>query len=80
MNALPAGLKRRCEEYETPANLSLIFVEKKAVFHKTCISSYNKQKLTRKRKLDDSIDNCESFTEPSVESIHGDEGISKRTT
>ena len=48
------------------------------VFHKSCISNYNKQKLLRKRKLEDtfssSTDEICQDTEDSSETIH------KRTT
>jgi len=51
ISSLPTLLALRCEKFESSVKLSDIFLEKKAVFHKSCMSSYNKQKLERKRKL-----------------------------
>ena len=51
INTLPTLLLSRCEKYESFEKLCAIFLEKKAVFHKSCISAYNKQKHERKRKL-----------------------------
>ena len=51
INALTTLLAQRCGKYENSEKLYDCFLEKKAVFHKSCMSSYNKQKLERKRKL-----------------------------
>ena len=51
INALPTLLSSRCEKYESFEKLCAISLEKRALFHKSCMSAYNKQKLERKRKL-----------------------------
>ena len=51
INALPTLLSSCCEKYESFEKLCAIFQEKKGVFHKSCMSTYNKQKLERTRKL-----------------------------
>ena len=53
-NSLPNGLLQRCNQYKTNEELSSKFMKKKAVFHKSCIARYNKQKLNRKRKHEES--------------------------
>lgn len=47
---MPVGLRIRIEEFKTDTCLARKFVDKKAAFHKACISLYDKQKLSRKRK------------------------------
>ena len=79
VNALPSNLRRRIEIYDSFENLSKKFMEQCAVFHKSCISNYNKQKLLRKRKLQD------SFPAPGEDNTCEDEEdsskvLSKRTT
>ena len=56
LKALPMSLKKRCEKYESSSDLSNTFILEKVVFHKSCIALYNKQKLTRKRKMFDKDD------------------------
>ena len=51
INALPTLLSSHCEKYESFEKLCAIFLEKKAMFHKSCMSVYNKQKFERKRKI-----------------------------
>ena len=51
INSLPTSLPSRCEKYESFEKLCAIFLEKKAVFRKSCMSAYNKQKFDRERKL-----------------------------
>ena len=53
-NSLPNGLLQRCNQYKTNEELSSKFMDKKAVFHKSCIARYNKHKLNRKRKREES--------------------------
>ena len=68
INGLSARLHRRCEQYATVTDLVIALIEKGAVFHKCCIAQYNKQKLTRKRKRDESVqcaNNEKSITSPS---------------
>ena len=55
MNALPPQLKRRCAMYKDDKDLSEAFIENHALFHKSCVSTYNKQKLSRKRKHAESL-------------------------
>ena len=45
-NALPPQLKRRCAMYKDDKDLSEAFIENHALFHKSCVSTYNKQKLS----------------------------------
>ena len=49
-NCLPPSLQIRCSQFETCSDLKDAFISRKAVFHKSCISCYDKQKLARKRK------------------------------
>ena len=50
INVLPPQLKRRCTIYKNSQDLVQAFIENHAVFHKSCVSVYNRQKLKRKRK------------------------------
>ena len=50
MNVLPPQLKRRCAICNNHQDLVEAFIENQEVFHKSCVSVYNKQKLNRKRK------------------------------
>ena len=50
MNVLPPQLKRRCAICNNDQDLVEAFIENQEVFHKSCVSVYNKQKLNRKRK------------------------------
>lgn len=50
IDGLPKNLYRRCKVFKKSEDLYNIFLKRKAVFHKSCISKYNKQKLGRKRK------------------------------
>ena len=51
MDALPKLLLLRCDKFKTSEELCAIFLKQKAVFHKSCMACFNKQKLDRKRKL-----------------------------
>ena len=48
---LPKLLLARCKKYDSFEKLCEVFLEKKAVFHKTCVTLYSKPRLERKRKL-----------------------------
>jgi len=50
IEALPFQLKKRLEHIPSSEELSRYFLNKKAVFHKSCVAQYNKQKLEGKRK------------------------------
>ena len=50
IDGLPQSLKLRCEKFKGIQELYNKFLKEKAAFHKSCISTYNKQKLARKRK------------------------------
>ena len=50
INGFFEGLRKRIESFESYADLACEFVNRKATFHKSCISMYDKQKLNRKRK------------------------------
>ena len=50
-DGLPNALNRRCRALQNRLILVVVFLEKKALFHKSCIAVYNKQKLSRIRKL-----------------------------
>ena len=50
IDGLPQSLKLRCEKFKGIQELYKKFIKEKAAFHKLCISTYNKQKLARKRK------------------------------
>ena len=52
---MPTVVHTRCQKHKTLSLLSTTFMNKKAVFHKSCISLINKQKLERKRKSAESI-------------------------
>ena len=51
INELPSALQKIVGQYEFSTDLAMAFVDNKAVFHKSCLSMYDKQKLSRKRKL-----------------------------
>lgn len=51
IDALPSTLKRRYDKFESAKQLTDTFLKEKAVFHKSCMTSYNAQKLARKRKM-----------------------------
>ena len=51
IDGLPKILKLRCEKFKDTEDLYFKFLNEKAVFHKSCVSMYNEQKLGRKRKL-----------------------------
>eukprot|EP00794_Sanderia_malayensis_P004251 gene4251-4816_t len=55
LNALPAQLLRRCASYENKESFADAMLQNNAVFHKSCVSLYNKQKLNRKRKYQESL-------------------------
>ena len=50
IDGLPKNLHRRCKVFEDSKDLYNNFIKEKAVFHKSCISKFNKQKLGRKRR------------------------------
>ena len=50
INVLPPQLKRRCTIYNNDQDLVEAFIENQVVFHKSCVSVYNKYKLNRKQK------------------------------
>ena len=50
-DSLPNALNRRCRVLQSKSTLAEVFRENKALFYKSCIAVYNKQKLIRKRKL-----------------------------
>ncbi len=50
IDAIPIALKKRFASSASPEELSQMLMKEKAGFHKSCISTYNKQKLERKRK------------------------------
>ena len=50
IDELPPFLRNHVEHYESANTLALDFIQNKAVFHKNCVSSYNKQKYDRKLK------------------------------
>lgn len=77
-NSLSHGLLHRCNQYETSNELSSKFVEKKAVFHKSCIARYNKQKLERKRKREESSEDNVAINELSE--LSAGDTPSRRTT
>ena len=52
---MPTAVCTRSQKHKTLSLLSTTFMNKKAVFHKSCISLINKQKLERKRKSAESI-------------------------
>ena len=56
INVLPLQLKRRSTIYNNDQDPAEAFIENHAVFHKSCVSVYNKQKLNRKRKHAESFD------------------------
>ena len=56
LNELPLHLQRRCSPYDSNDSLVETFLQNNAVFYKSCIAAYNKQKLSRKGKLRESID------------------------
>ena len=59
INELPIQLKRRRALYYDKANLVEAFQENDAVFDKSCIAEFNKQKLSRKRKHQETFDDEE---------------------
>ena len=50
IDSLPLRLKKFCESFITVEELFEELVRREAVFHKSCSTFYNKQKLERKRK------------------------------
>ena len=60
INVLPQKLKRRCTNYNNDQDLAEAFIENHAVFHKSCVTVYNKQKLNRKRKHAESLNVCDA--------------------
>ena len=50
-DGLPNALNRRCWALQNMLTLAEVFLENKTLFHKSCIAVYNKQELSRKRKL-----------------------------
>ena len=61
IDSLSRTLKSLCERFETEDELFDELIAKEAVFHKSCINLYDKQKLCRKRKalLENSKENEE---------------------
>ena len=55
VNAFLSNLRRRVEIFGCSDELCKIFMDHCAVFHKSCISNYNKMKLLRKRKLEETF-------------------------
>ena len=70
IEALPAPLKLRCQKYKDPDQLSKAFLDNRALFHKDCVSAFNKTKLNRKRKHCETVEAEENVKTPiSNESI-----------
>ena len=47
---LPIALLNRVERYKSSIDLANVFIENRAILHKTCINKCDQQKLERKRK------------------------------
>ena len=50
-DGLSNALNRRFRALQNKLTFAEVFIENKALFQKSCITVYNKQKLSRKRKL-----------------------------
>ena len=62
---LPNLLKHHCQKYPTVEELYEVFLKEKTVFHKKCMSSYDNQKLARKRKISQVNESGASQLEPA---------------
>ena len=62
---LPPQLRRRCTIYKNGEDLAEVFIENHVVFHKSCVSVYDKQKLNRKLKHAESFNVFDAPENPS---------------
>ena len=60
INVLAPQLKRRCTTYDNDQDLAKAFIENHEVFHKSCVTVYNKQKLNQKWKHAESLNVCDA--------------------
>ena len=60
------SLRKRIEDFKNSEDLMAEFISKKAPFHKSCMSLYDKQKLNRKRKLQSNQDQVDQTPEQST--------------
>ena len=57
------SLRKRIEDLKNSRDLMAEFIFKKATFHKSCMSLYDKQKLNRKQKLQTNQDKVDQTPE-----------------
>ena len=60
INMLPPQLKRCCTIYHNKKDIAEVFIESHSVFHKSCVSVHNKQKMYRKQKHAESFNICDA--------------------
>ena len=78
VKVLPTALHKCCKKYKTSSLLSTTFINKKAAFHKLCMSLFNKQKLERKHKLVESI--CSEKDESEQGDVIDPDAVLERMT